>query len=798
MNRPIRLTAVLTHPVQYCAPWFRHIAARCPEVELTVLYAAQPSPAQQGVGFGAAFQWDTALTEGYRCRVLRPTRPGETVHSGSFWGLNVAEIGRAIRDTRPDVALIPGWHSVTLLRALWACRRQGIPVLYRGDTHLGCAPGGWRRAFWTMRTRLLLRLFDGYLSVGRRARLYLERLATREAAIVDAPHCVDNEFFALAAGSHQTPAGRRAARASFGLDPGDFVVALVGKLEPGKRPLDLIRAAARLRPAPSLLVVGAGELGRACRAEADRLGVRVAWAGFLNQSELGRAYAAADCLALPSASESWGLTVNEALATGLPCVVSDGVGCAPDLIISGETGEVFPVGDVAALATAIDGIRARRSSGRDWAPACRRRAAEFSLERATSGLVEACRLVARRRAVHGDRRRPRVLACCGGMVVVAGLERMTFEVLRVLTERGAAVHCIVNSWENERIVPLAERIGAGWSTGYYRHQFNRRTRNPLQWARFGWDILRTSAGLLRDARRFRPTHILVPDFGTALRNAPALLLLRAAGLPVILRVANHPDQGRFYRRIWGRVLPPLVTRFVANSEFSAERLRAVGVPSDKTRRIPNTVSRRVMGPGADAEIVSLVRSRRTILDVGQIAPFKGTHLLVEAALALIEAGAAVQAVIVGRFPVWPPELERYLRDLRARVHAAGADDRVHFVGERENVLEIMRSAYVLAAPILQEETFGNVVLEAKSVGLPVVAFATGGVPELVDHGVTGYLCPEPTLGGLLEGLRYFLADPARRDKASAASLASFAQPDSDFSPAAFERRWWGLLREFAP
>src|SRR6266851_9834055 len=109
MSPAIRLTAVLTHPVQYSAPWFRHIAAHCPEIELTVLYATEPTPEQQGVGFGTAFAWDAPLTEGYACRVLRPARPGDSVHSGRFWGVNVPEMARAPHESPPDVALVRGW-----------------------------------------------------------------------------------------------------------------------------------------------------------------------------------------------------------------------------------------------------------------------------------------------------------------------------------------------------------------------------------------------------------------------------------------------------------------------------------------------------------------------------------------------------------------------------------------------------------------------------------------------------------------------------------------------------------------
>jgi glycosyltransferase involved in cell wall biosynthesis len=146
-----------------------------------------------------------------------------------------------------------------------------------------------------------------------------------------------------------------------------------------------------------VLVVGTGELMTACRVEADRLGLCAAWAGFLNQSELGRAYAVADCLVLPS-DETWGLVVNEALATGLPCVVADRVGCAPDLVTPGETGEIFPIGDLTALTAALGRIRAGVESGRDYARACRDRAASHSFDRTTAGLLEACRAVAGPRA----------------------------------------------------------------------------------------------------------------------------------------------------------------------------------------------------------------------------------------------------------------------------------------------------------------------------------------------------------------------------------------------------------------
>ncbi|MBS1790789.1 MAG: glycosyltransferase family 4 protein [Acidobacteria bacterium] len=382
----IKLTVVMTHPAQYFAPWFRYIAADCPELDLTVLYATQPTPEQQGVGFGRAFAWDVPLTEGYRCRVVRPPQPGDNVHSDHFRGVDVPEIADAIAETEPDVALLSGWHSITQVRALWACRRLKVPVLYRGDTNLNNAPTGWRKPVWETKTGFLLRQFAGYLAVGKRALHYLRHFGIADDRIFASPHCVDNDFFAGAAANYRTLAGRTAVRQAFGFAEQDFVVLFAGKLEPIKRPMDLIRALTQA----GLLVAGAGPMETECRAEAERLGVRAVWPGFLNQTEIIRAFAAADCLVLPSESETWGLVINEALATGLPCIVSDRVGCAPDLIVPGETGEIFPMGNVAALRAAIERIRQRIGSEHSHADACRAKADVCSFAAATTGLLAAC------------------------------------------------------------------------------------------------------------------------------------------------------------------------------------------------------------------------------------------------------------------------------------------------------------------------------------------------------------------------------------------------------------------------
>ena len=178
------------------------------------------------------------------------------------------------------------------------------------------------------------------------------------------------------------------------------------------------------------------------------------------------------------------------------------------------------------------------------------------------------------------------------MVVVFGMERMTFEVLRVLRDEGAAVHCTLNEWENDRIIPLADGIGASWSVGFYNYALGRHLLNPAGAVRSLWRITRTSVGLLHDAWRFRPTHVLVPDYGAVLRNAPTLALLRLLGIRVIFRLGNAPEPGPFYRQLWRWGINPFVDRFVGNSQYTERELLAHGIPRHKVRYIYNTAPRR--------------------------------------------------------------------------------------------------------------------------------------------------------------------------------------------------------------
>ena len=663
------------------------------------------------------------------------------------------------------------------------CRERNIPALYRGDSNFGSGPGGWRRPLWRAHTRRQLARYRGYLSVGARSREYLLALGAAEPVVFDSPHAVDNTFFAQAA-ERRTPGGRAAARATFGLGASSFVVLFAGKLVAKKRPLDAIRAITRIE-AGELLVAGSGPLETTCRDESVRLAAPVRFAGFLNQEELLRAYIAADCLIVPSdGRETWGLVVNEALAAGLPVVVSDRVGCQPDLVVEGETGAVAPLGDVVGLTAALTRVRGR-SGVTDVASRCQEHVAHYSYEAATRGLVAASsRLRLAARAPSASHASTRVIACCTHMVTPGGLERMTFEVLRTLNADGAFVQCQVNAWNSARIVRLAEHAGVTWSIGYHWR--------GLRWPALGlrhpitqvWEVLRSSASLLALAFRVRPTHILAPDFLIPVRHAPAFLMLRMLGCRIILRVGTAPETGRRYARLWRLIVSPLVDRVVCNSEFIAREVLACGVDKAKVGLIRNTVARRSTRAVSDRDL-------RKIIYVGQIIPGKGVDLLLAALVLLRRAHIVATLDVVGEMDGWEsPTYAGYRESLRRLAEQEDVRGAVRFLGARDDVPSLMAAAAVHCLPSRLEirEGMAGVVLEAKAAGTPSVVTTSGSLPELVTSGEDGWIVtPDPR--ALSVALALALQDAGGGARAGAAARASLAK----FDRATFDRAW---LAEF--
>lgn len=376
--------------MQYHAPWFRALAGSC---TLRVYYAHRQSAREQGeAGYGIPFEWDVDLTDGYEHEFLRNRARRPSVQR--FFGCDTPDIRARLEEGELDACVVLGWNLRTYWQAMLACERARIPVLVRGDSQLTPRRGWAKRAAKRAAYPRMLRRFDAFLCPGTRHAEYLRHYGVPSARIHFVPHVVDLARFR--AHAQRDPAARETLRRSFGAGTGDRVALFVGRLVDLKRPGDLVDALARLGSGWVAAYVGAGPLHDAVVARARAREVRCAMLGFRNQSELGAVYAAADVLVVPSESETWGLVVNEAMACGLPVVVSDTVGCAPDLVDEGETGHRFRCGDVADLASAL-GRAAQLAGSARLADALARMLERYGLERAVRGTLEAVAFARARR-----------------------------------------------------------------------------------------------------------------------------------------------------------------------------------------------------------------------------------------------------------------------------------------------------------------------------------------------------------------------------------------------------------------
>jgi len=354
--RPIRLAILLSHPVQYFAPVFRELAKR-PDVDLTVIYCRLDGAKMYfDPEFARDIRWDTPLLDGYRHKVLRG------------WDLRGAtgplaylapSIMSEIKAENYDASIVFGWAYLTCWLAFAKARWESIPWVLYGDTSVTYEKGkrglkGWLRR---MLLRALFKRTSAFLTSGAFNALFYEFHGVRARASFDAPFAIDNELFSNGARTAWT---RRAEiRRGLGIPPHAIVLLFVGKLASHKRPQDLLHVLENLRRDHANLAavfVGDGPLRKTLESEvASRDIANVFFLGFRNQSTLPPIYAASDVLVLPSSREAKALVTNEAMACGLPVIVSDrtAVWGPSELVRDGENGFVFPAGDLAALTGAV-------------------------------------------------------------------------------------------------------------------------------------------------------------------------------------------------------------------------------------------------------------------------------------------------------------------------------------------------------------------------------------------------------------------------------------------------------------
>ena len=356
MKPNIRLAYLVTHPIQYQAPLLRRIAAE-PGIDLTVFFCSDFSlKSYLDPCFGKFIAWDIPLTGGYRHEILPALGRRDRL---SFWRpFNYGLAGRLSRGNF-DVLWVHGYNRWFHWLAMARAKIRGLKIVVRDEaTLLSTSQHKLKRLAKRLFFLVLRKLGDGFLAIGTLNAHYYQSYGITPDRIFSVPYAVDNAFFREKA--REAARDRERLRRELGLSPGRPVILYASKLSEVKRGMDLLEAYIRMspdqvqEPHPYLLFIGDGSQRKTLE---ERAGTRhwssIKFLGFRNQTELPGYYDLCDVLVLPSIFEPWGLVINEVMNAGRAVVVSDQVGCGPDLVRPGENGAVFPAGDIVRLRQAL-------------------------------------------------------------------------------------------------------------------------------------------------------------------------------------------------------------------------------------------------------------------------------------------------------------------------------------------------------------------------------------------------------------------------------------------------------------
>jgi glycosyltransferase involved in cell wall biosynthesis len=346
MRRRLVIITEIISP--YRIPLFNELAKHS-EVDLHVIFLAETDPGlRQWQVYKEEIRFSYSILSSWRKRI------------GPYNVLLNRGVARALKSAAPDAILCGGYNYVASWQALAWARTHRTPFLLWSESNLQDMRRG--HSLIEFLKDKFIRRSAGFVVPGQFARQYLQSRKVANELIFIAPNAVDNDLFATAAAE----ARRHDAEFRAQCDLPDRYILFVGRLVEEKGIFDLLSAYAKLdaslRRDVGLVFVGEGASRRQLQKHAESISPGIVkFPGFAQREQLGAYYALAKMMILPTYTDPWGLVVNEAMACGLPVIVSQAAGCAADLVKENWNGFLVPPGDIPALAAAIEHLLADRS-----------------------------------------------------------------------------------------------------------------------------------------------------------------------------------------------------------------------------------------------------------------------------------------------------------------------------------------------------------------------------------------------------------------------------------------------------
>ena len=347
----MKILFITTHPIQYNAPFFTYLS-KYSNYSVKVFYTLGKDNISLDNGFGVSENWNINLLSGYDFEFIKNTssRPS----SLTYWGIQNPTIFKKIICYSPDAIIIYGWKYQSHFSVLNYFHRK-IPILFRGDSTTldDSSVSSFRSFFRFFILKWVYSKVNYVLSPGSASDAYFIKSGVKEAQIVRCAHAVDNLRFSVF--SQNEFERLILLKDRLQIEAKDVVFLFAGKFIDKKNPLLLIKAfhkVAMQKHHVRLIVVGDGILESAIKKQInslnDSIRSRIHLFPFQDQQSIKLFYRLSSVYVLPSKGpgETWGLSVNEALASGTPVLVSTKCGCAHDIVQEGINGYTFKSDDL--------------------------------------------------------------------------------------------------------------------------------------------------------------------------------------------------------------------------------------------------------------------------------------------------------------------------------------------------------------------------------------------------------------------------------------------------------------------
>lgn len=339
-------------------------------------------------------------------------------------------------------------------------------------------------------------------------------------------------------------------------------------------------------------------------------------------------------------------------------------------------------------------------------------------------------------------------------VDIYGKERANIEVYNLLkyNEKNIDFYVAINNQANDKLKEAVSYLSPISFTVPKRHS------KRFRFLTFLYTYIIGNIQLLSLLIKLRPVLLMMNNEIDFYDFFPALYFYRKR---IIYRVGDAPafktlSVKKYNTYVWNHYVIPRVTVFVCNSRYVMSTIKDVGRINKKDKIIYNYPPTRLSHHDAKEKEKYVLKESDDVSFgyIGQIFEQKGVHHFISCALKILKLHPTSLFYIAGSLIRMPEYSAKLVKMIPPEYKS-----NIIFLGEIENIDIFFNNIDVLCIPSIKQEPLANVLVEAKQHSKPCVIYPSGGMPELVQHKVDGYICKSQEPEALLEGMNYYVENP---------------------------------------